>query len=72
MHDNGDVSLEPAIYERDAAKLLGVSVSWMRRARSLGNGPDYIRHGRGVRYEPSALRRYLASHRVTSRPDAEK
>lgn len=55
---------ERLLHERDAAHYLGMSVAWLRRKRWEGDGPAYVRHGRAVRYEPTALRRWVEAHRV--------
>lgn len=52
------------LHERDAARILGLSVHWLRRARCKGGGPPYIKFGRAVRYELNALLQWIADHRV--------
>jgi predicted DNA-binding transcriptional regulator AlpA len=39
----------------ETAKFLGVSESWLAKARMRGDGPPYVKIGRCVRYELSAL-----------------
>jgi len=56
--------LQPLLHERDAARILGVSIAWLQRKRWEGCGPAYVRHGRAVRYEPAALERWIEEHRV--------
>lgn len=41
--------------EYQAAKILGKSVHWMRRARWAGNGPEFVKIGGNVRYRMAAL-----------------
>jgi predicted DNA-binding transcriptional regulator AlpA len=60
-------SLEPLLTEKDAAPIIGMSVSWLQRARWKGGGPEYIkiRNGRAVRYELSSLMRWIEVNRRT-------
>jgi hypothetical protein len=55
--------------ERDAARILGVSVSWLQRKRCQGGGPDFIRvggpTGRAVRYRVSDLHRWMDENTVS-------
>lgn len=51
------------LYERDAARLLGVSVHWLRRKRWAGGGPPYLKYERAVRYERSILLQWRDSQR---------
>lgn len=45
--------------EYQAAKILGKSVHWMRRARWAGNGPEFVRVGGNCRYRMTALNNYI-------------
>ncbi len=45
--------------EFQAAKILGKSVHWMRRARWAGNGPGWIRIGGNVRYRMAMLEEFI-------------
>lgn len=59
----------PLLTERDAAKLLGVSVTYLRRLRRLGLVPAYAlppaRGGRPtVRYSPRDLQTWLERRRA--------
>ena len=60
--------IEPLLRERDAAKFLGVSDSWLQRQRWLGTGPVWIRvggpRGRAVRYERADLEKWIESNSV--------
>jgi hypothetical protein len=49
--------------ERDAARILNISVHWLRRQRWLGEGPPYVKCGRAVRYEEAALVLWIESNR---------
>ena len=50
------------------AQFLNVSVSWLAKARMRGDGPDYVKFGRAVRYSKNGADRYARSrmHRSTS------
>jgi hypothetical protein len=49
-----------------AAKRLGVSSSFLAKARMQGVGPPYCKFGRVVRYTPANLDRYELERRRTS------
>jgi predicted DNA-binding transcriptional regulator AlpA len=57
---------QPLLHEAQAARMLGLSPAWLQRKRWEGAGPAYIKHGRAVRYELTAIEEWIASHRVTS------
>lgn len=44
---------------KDVSEFLGVPVSTLHQWRYHGIGPDAFRVGRWLRYEPSAVRRWL-------------
>ena len=46
-----DVLLSP----KDAAKRIGMSVSWLAKARARGDGPRLVKYGRSVKYPLSYL-----------------
>lgn len=54
---------------RDAAKILNMSVYWMERKRWLGDGPEYLKVGRAVRYRLSDLEKYLSNRGRNSTSD---
>ena len=41
--------------ENEAAKYLGMSISWMQRSRWDGSGPPFIKINHAVRYRQSDL-----------------
>ena len=51
---------------KDAARMLKVSTSWMAKARMRGDGPLFIKIGRGVRYTEAALQQWTKSHQRLS------
>jgi predicted DNA-binding transcriptional regulator AlpA len=55
FHENDDPLLETG----PAAAFLGNSVPTLVRWRQTGEGPDYIKVGRLVKYRKSALERFL-------------
>jgi len=56
--------------EREAAERLGLSVRTLQKWRLLGSGPQFLKLGHAVRYDPADLERYLESsrRRSTSEP----
>jgi predicted DNA-binding transcriptional regulator AlpA len=62
---------QPLLHEAQAAKMLGLSSAWLQRKRWEGAGPAYVKHGRAVRYELSAIEDWIASHRVTPIGEAQ-
>jgi predicted DNA-binding transcriptional regulator AlpA len=57
---------ERLLMPSEAATSLGVSLSWLAKARLRGNGPVYIKIGRAVRYRESGIRDYLRARTRTS------
>jgi predicted DNA-binding transcriptional regulator AlpA len=47
----------------DVASFLGVPVATVRKWNHLGTGPQPLKIGRHVRYEPAAVRQWLNSRR---------
>lgn len=52
-----------------AAKLLGVSLSWLAKARMRGDGPPFVKIGRSVRYPMPALREFIRTRMRRSTVD---
>ena len=50
--------------EAEAAKLLRVSIGLLRKWRSTGEGPKFIKLIKLVRYEMSDLQEFVKSHRI--------
>ena len=57
------------LHETEAANLLSLKVSTLRRWRWAGQGPCYIKLGAAVRYDPQVLKDYLAKSVRTSTSD---
>ena len=52
--------------DAEAAKMIGVSASWMRKMRMRGGcGPRVIRMGRMIRYSREDLDQWIKMHRET-------
>lgn len=50
----------------EAAKALGVSTSWLTKLRLTGDGPQYIKIGRRVVYDPADLEAWAAARKRLS------
>jgi hypothetical protein len=57
---------EPLITEGEAAAMLRVSLTSLRRWRSNGCGPVFRKMGKSVRYRPADLAEFVSSARQTS------
>ena len=57
----GSAVIERLMDSEAAAKILGVSTSWLAKGRMYGYGPDFIEIGRSIHYSPSALLNYAAA-----------
>ena len=55
--------MEQLLNEREAAKLLQVSVQLLRKWRARGKDPRYIKLGRCVRYSAEEIERYILTQR---------
>jgi predicted DNA-binding transcriptional regulator AlpA len=54
---SGDRLLTP----KETAEFLRVSLSWLAKARMRGDGPPFVKIGRGVFYREGALLQWLES-----------
>lgn len=66
-----DEKLETLLTEHEVARLVGMSVAAIRRWRLLNSGPPYIKLNHSVRYDPAALRSWLASRPTGGQPATE-
>lgn len=57
-----------ALTDREAARLLGLSVATLRAWRLQQRGPRFVRFGRAVRYLPADLERFIDSNAVDLAP----
>ena len=44
---------------QEAADFLRLSLSWLAKSRMAGNGPEFVKLGRSIRYAEGALRGWL-------------
>jgi hypothetical protein len=59
----------PILTERDAARMISMSVDWLRERRWHGDGPAYLRMGKkAIRYERDVLLEFMRRHRVDHQP----
>lgn len=54
---------------REAASLIGLSVSLLNKLRCTGDGPQFIKVGRSVLYDPADLSAWLDRRRRLSTSD---
>jgi hypothetical protein len=52
--------------EKEVATLIGVSTSWLQKRRVNMLSPAYIKIGAMVRYEPSAIDRFIVDGGVVA------
>ena len=57
------------LHEAEAAEILSVKVSTLRRWRWAGQGPKFIKVGAAVRYDPQQLKDYLTKQVRSSTSD---
>ena len=55
-----------------AARILGVSVSFLNKSRVVGGGPTFRKLGRSVRYSPADLHAWAAANARRSTSDEGK
>lgn len=53
----------------EAAKRLSVTSSYLEKLRVFGGGPEFLKLGRSVRYQPAALTTWVESARRRSTSD---
>lgn len=54
-----ETSTPTTLTPADAAKYIGMSLSWLAQARMRGEGPPYLKIGRSVRYRLADLDSWL-------------
>jgi predicted DNA-binding transcriptional regulator AlpA len=54
------------VNEKQTAIILGISKSWLAKARMSGDGPPYIEIGRSIRYSRATLQQWLKSRQRLS------
>lgn len=55
--------------EREAAKLVSVSIRTIQQWRLRGEGPPFLKIGRAVRYSVEDIERWIETRRRTSTSD---
>lgn len=58
------MQISPVISEKEAARILGLSVHTLRARRFKGLPPEFLKIGKSVRYEREALERFVNACRV--------
>jgi predicted DNA-binding transcriptional regulator AlpA len=58
--------IDSLLHPAQVAKLRAVSPSWLAKSRLNGTGPRFIKIGRAVRYQQSAVREYVLSRQRIS------
>ena len=66
---NTDAESERMLTPREAADRLGVSESWLAKARGRGDGPPFMKFHGVVRYGDRTLGRWARSHTRFSTKD---
>jgi hypothetical protein len=67
---NKMTSFDPLLSPAEAATVLAVSLSWLAKARLRGDGPNFVKVGRAVKYQRSSLLDYVKSRTRTSTSQA--
>ena len=57
------------ITETHAANILGLKVATLRRWRWVGRGPQFIKVGEAVRYDPADIHQFIEAGRRRSTSD---
>lgn len=65
------LSVPQLLSEKQAARILAVSIAALRRWRREGRGPQFTRLERCVRYDMRAIERFLAEHSSGNRKTAD-
>jgi excisionase family DNA binding protein len=61
---------ESRLTTEEAAKAMGVSVSYLNKTRLTGSGPAYEKLGRSVRYRLGTLREWMTARTRRSTSEA--
>ncbi|MEO7470140.1 MAG: helix-turn-helix domain-containing protein [Sphingobium limneticum] len=69
MSQSGTLINNQACDTRAAAALLGLAEQTLRKLRTTGGGPPFVKLGRAVRYRPSDLEAWLSARLMTSTSD---
>jgi predicted DNA-binding transcriptional regulator AlpA len=66
-----EVPTATLLREKQAARFLAIEVSTLRRWRWAGTGPQFIKIGAAVRYDPADLRAFIRAGRRSSTTETE-
>jgi hypothetical protein len=58
--------MNPLLNEKEVARLIGLSVHWLRRMRFVGGGIVYIKFNGAVRHRLEDVEEYIAGHVLKS------
>ena len=58
-NEGKQILLNPLLNEKEAAKLLNLSVKTLQRYRLYGGGPQFIKINKSVRYSVEQIEEYL-------------
>lgn len=61
---------KPVIGTEEAARYLGMSISWLNKSRMSGTGPKFIRIGGRIRYSYDDLNAFLEEQKRRSTSQA--
>ena len=64
-----DTAARALLNETEAARILAMRVTTLRRWRWAGRGPRFIKVGAAVRYDPADLTAFIEAGRRTSTSD---
>jgi predicted DNA-binding transcriptional regulator AlpA len=67
MAVNASIETSTLIAETEAARLLGCTPACLKAWRSRGQGPDYVKLGRLVRYMAGDIQRFIEARRIGRR-----
>jgi hypothetical protein len=59
-------TVEALLTPQQAAEILNVSTSYLAKSRVNGDGPEFVKIGRAVRYLETSLRRFIKARTRTS------
>ena len=70
-HQRPEIRTKRLLTTAEAAQELGVTKSYLEKLRVYGSGPVFVKLGRSVRYEQSALDSWISLGRRRSTSDED-
>lgn len=58
---------DPMLTEKQTASMVNLSTSTLQKNRHFGKGLPYVKFGRAIRYQLSAIRAFIAEHQIQPR-----